>query len=183
MKENQTRKEEQKLVVFRGCQIPKIEAEFLQAIESQVNEQFTPVKDGVWTSKMGFLVENNRVKEIKLIECELTILPEDIGCLDHLTVLRIRDCNLSTLPTSIGRLFALQQLLLSENEITTLPNSIGDLRSLRLLTLSKNKLTALPENIGNLKSLTLLSLEENELSSLPKSIGTLSIFPRNTIVK
>ena len=164
------------IISFRGAQIPRYEADFLQKIEKQVGKQFRKVdisiiEDG--ESQWSFSVENQRITGIDLFECLIRVLPDTIGKLKSLKVLGLGGNTLMTLPESIGDLKSLQILGLGRNQLRNLPESIGNLTSLEDLYLYRNKLTTLPESIGNLKSLQELDLTKNQLTSLPESIGNL----------
>jgi hypothetical protein len=118
--------------------------------------------------------------ELDLSEMELTELPEAIGQLIHLKVLKLggiswmnENNRLTTLPESLSNLSQLQKLDLSNNQLTTLPESLGNLSKLQELYLSNNQLTMLPESLGNLFHLQTLYLHKNQLTALPKSLGKL----------
>jgi len=60
------------------------------------------------------------------------------------------ECELSILPDEIGRLQSLDQLVLRGNQLTTLPASIGQLRQLNRLDITSNPFVSLPAEIGPL---------------------------------
>lgn len=103
----------------------------------------------------------------------LKALPECIGDLAHLRVLRVIGNHLERLPESIGKLTLLQDVFLFGNRLRTLPESICNCTGLERLYLAGNRLESLPEGIGGLKKLSVLSLPGNCLKTLPDSIGEL----------
>jgi hypothetical protein len=104
----------------------------------------------------------------------LKTLPECIGDLTHLRVLRLVGNELIRLPASIGRLTQLEGIYLFNNRLTTLPESICHCAALERLYVAGNRLTKLPQGIGALQKLQVLSAPGNCLSKLPESIGELS---------
>ncbi|KAF7121078.1 hypothetical protein RHSIM_Rhsim13G0019900 [Rhododendron simsii] len=94
-----------------------------------------------------------------------------LSCLKDL---RLENCNLSCLPNEVGNLISLETLDLSANNLPTLPDSICDLTRLKRLTLGGCNLSHLPCEIGRLISLDTLGLQGNSLSILPDSILNLA---------
>ena len=111
--------------------------------------------------------------KLTLNHIRCTSLPDSIGALTGLTVLKLFNNALETLPDSIGALTGLTELNLNENALTALPDSIGKLTNLTKLRLFNNELTALPESIGALTALTLIQLRQNKLATLPETFGAL----------
>lgn len=101
-------------------------------------------------------------------------LPEEIGDLTLLTVLRVDDNRLTCLPDSLGRLSHLEELQAGQNRLSKLPTSIGLLRKLETLMLNENLLDELPVELGSCQRLTVLSLRKNRLDHLPPEMGHLS---------
>ncbi len=112
-------------------------------------------------------------------------LPESIGNLKSLRVLKLKCCGLQILPESIGHLENLEILdlsnirtssypILEDNYIGTLPETIGNLKNLKELNLAGCRLSELPKTIGNLENLQILNLYGSYLRSLPESIKKLS---------
>ena len=158
---------------FRGVQIPDIEVNCLQELESQLKIDFKVVENITVDTKMGFTVEDNRVSTLGLYDCGLSTLPESIGNLHSLQVITLANNKLTKLPDSFWNLKSLKVLSMIGNQFTTLPESLGNLSSLHILSLDSNQLSTLPESIGNLSSLEVLWCIKNQLKSLPESIGTL----------
>lgn len=104
----------------------------------------------------------------------LKTLPDCIGDLTHLRVLRLVGNQLRTLPPSIGRLTRLEAIYLFGNRLTNLPDSICNCAALERLYLAGNRIEHLPCEIGAMQKLRVLSAPGNRLQTLPESIGKLS---------
>ena len=106
-------------------------------------------------------------------------IPESIGNLTNLTVLRIGNtlCE-GEIPNSIGNLTNLNDLGIWGNDLISgeIPESIGNLLELELLSIEdNNNIGVIPESIGNLTNLIFLDLEDNQLSGeIPESIWNLT---------
>lgn len=114
-------------------------------------------------------------------QCELEILPAEIGQLSHLQRLEIWvNESLKAIPAEIGQLTHLQRLGLTGNALDTLPSEIGQLSRLQHLALGRNKLEN-PYAIGQWAELDqwyqshlqYLDLRSNALETLPSEIGQL----------
>jgi len=92
---------------------------------------------------------------------DLQTLPENIGELKNLKILRLSVCALKKLPESFCELRELQVLQLEHNKLKKLPENIGKLMKLRNLDLEANDLTSLPEEIVNLTNLSFINLSRN----------------------
>lgn len=131
------------------------------------------------------IYELTKLKNLTILRCGMTTLPEDISKLSNLEELVINNNDITTLPNSIGNLSKLKILNLYDNKINKLPDSIGNLSKLEILNLTTNKLEYIPDSIGNLKNLETLSIMNNKLRELPESIGNLSnlkklyLYPHN----
>ncbi len=77
-------------------------------------------------------------------------IPEWIGTLQNLVLMRFSDCPISSVPDSICNLVNLETLILSDTDIEALPEDIGNLTKLTSLFISHTKITELPESIYNL---------------------------------
>ena len=142
-----------------------------------------------------------RLVEIAFSHKELTsILPENIGDLDKLEILRLTDNHLiGDIPDNFTNLTNLKILKLNSNNLGcheydvgneiclvqcddteecsgNLPEEIGALSSLDTLWLSYNNLTGdIPESITQLGQLTYLEFSSNNFTgSIPEDIGALS---------
>ncbi|XP_031381243.1 TMV resistance protein N-like [Punica granatum] len=112
---------------------------------------------------------------MKLHWVEITRIPDSIGGLVNLTHLSMHKCSgMKTLPDIIGDLKSLVKLDMSNTELSALPNSVGRLSKLRWLQLNSTKIEELPGSLGDLESLVELQLSNSNLSALPDSVGRLS---------
>jgi internalin A len=100
-------------------------------------------------------------------------LPESVGELKHLRVLRVASNQLTSLPETIGNLKELQFLSLGRNAMSEVPEWLRQLKQLRELYLGRNQLTSAPEWIGELKQLESLNLDAAGLAAVPNWIGKL----------
>ncbi|KAF5895627.1 carbonic anhydrase 7, partial [Clarias magur] len=100
----------------------------------------------------------------------LSVLPEALGELRELRELWAINCGLISIPPSIGKLGKLQKLGLSSNSITTLPPQFGNLKSLQWLNLADNKIEDVPEDLKNLQSLVFINLNKNSFKKIPKAL-------------
>ncbi|XP_058200247.1 disease resistance protein RUN1-like isoform X2 [Rhododendron vialii] len=137
------------------------------------------------------------LKELRMENCNLSCLPNEVGNLISLETLdlgrnnlrslpdsicnltRLKDlkltgCNVSHLPCEMGRLISLETLDLNGNHLCTLPDSICNQSCLKKLYLSDCALSHLPNEIGKLATLETLILEGNSLLALPDSICNLA---------
>jgi Leucine-rich repeat (LRR) protein len=104
-----------------------------------------------------------------------TTLPEEIGNLTGLKILRIFRQEIQSLPSSIGNLKNLEELEIYSS-MKVLPEEIGNLTKLKALRMNYcGSLECLPRSIGKLKNLEELSLETTYgLLALPDEIGDLT---------
>ncbi|KAJ3414111.1 hypothetical protein HDV05_007055 [Chytridiales sp. JEL 0842] len=102
-------------------------------------------------SKMTLTAENSatvrqRVAEAKrsgfldLSSLGLSMLPEGVAEMGHLSALMLGNNNFTSVPSNISENFPnLVYLDLSDNEITSIPSSLAELEELRILDLSGNE--------------------------------------------
>ncbi|PKI65990.1 hypothetical protein CRG98_013575 [Punica granatum] len=102
-------------------------------------------------------------------------IPELIGNLTSLLILKMNNVQIIELPESIGRLSRLRSLSLKGcSGFMRLPDSLADMKSLVKLDISWTGIVELPQNIGRLEKLELLYLNGCEkMKKLPDSIGDL----------
>lgn len=139
------------------------------------------------------------LEELNLCYNPLKSLPESIGSLSTLKILRLRgNVQLKKLPNSMQKLrnlvhwdlsgceqkrlgndvlrvqlSNLRSLNLSHNYFAALPSSIGEVTALQELYLSSNRILTLPTEIKGLQDLVTLHCDRNNLHTLPESIGAL----------
>ncbi|MEV4383089.1 hypothetical protein [Streptosporangium sp. NPDC049644] len=116
--------------------------------------------------------------ELDLSGIRLEEIPESVGSLTGLKVLRMRGCELTEVPDWVRNLTALTMLVLESNRLTAVPEWLGDLTDLTWLYLSDNELTDLPESLGRLTELKELAVNENRLTTLPESLSGLTKLTR-----
>ncbi|XP_058197296.1 uncharacterized protein LOC131313166 [Rhododendron vialii] len=115
-----------------------------------------------------------RLETLDLSGNNLPTLPDSICDLTRLKRLTLEGCNLLHLPSEIGRLISLDTLGLQGNSLRILPDSILNLARLKSLHLNDSNVTHLPSEIGRLISLETLNLDGNRLLTLPESICNLA---------
>lgn len=94
-----------------------------------------------------------------------------IHIVSHFQVLHIDNNQLSVLPNEIGCLINLQILSVSSNKLSVLPLSIGQLHKLVRLDIRRNNLNSLPSTICRLRLLEELLLDdEREWIAPPTAI-------------
>ena len=173
-----------RLIYFKGVQIPEFEVYVLQELERITEKQFKFVlsickwsgfKGEFYSKSAGigdlcFTVKENRVSGITLDECSLDDLPRSIEKLQNLEFIDLQYNNLTTFPEFIINLPSLRTLILSFNNLIELPDSISNLRNLENLFIKHNLLTSLPESICELKSLERLNLIGNPVKIPTESL-------------
>ncbi len=146
--------------------------------------------------------DSGRLVEITFQHKQLTsIIPESLGLLDKLEILRLTGnhligeipdgiTNLTNLkilklssnflegpiPENIGALTRLDSIMLSDNLFTgSIPSSIGSMTNIKYLYFDGNLLTgSIPETIGDLEKIVNLYLDNNKLTGeIPSNIGNL----------
>jgi Leucine-rich repeat (LRR) protein len=112
------------------------------------------------------VVANNHVTELRLGGRNLHVLPATVGHLMRLTVLDISYNFVDSLPQEIGHLHKVKVLRADHNTLWLVPATIGMLDSLDLLDLSYNRLQSLPEPITYLRPTAGLYLGGNMLCNI-----------------
>ena len=122
---------------------------FLPTLLRNINKIFPKVvqegKAELWL-RSPFIQKS--LTELDLRYSRLQELPDSIGMLSHLTILRVNGNKLQELPNSIGSLSHLVELDLSKNRLQKVPDSVGMLNNLAELDLSKNQLQKVPDSVG-----------------------------------
>jgi hypothetical protein len=157
---------------YHGTILVKADFEVLLVLELLLGEIIPKVED-VSGDTFGFTEYEYRVNKLGLYGKGLMFLPENIGNLKNLEVLRCYRNKLTALPDCICELTSLTYLILGANDLNFFPEVITEMPWLKFLDLSENRLNNLSDNIGNLQSLEYLNLQENCLSTLPESLGQL----------
>jgi hypothetical protein len=81
------------------------------------------------------------MEHLDLNHKKLGKIPENIGIMKHLTILKLGDNNLTKVPESISKLTNLESLVLSSNKIQSLPDSFANLENLEELKLAFNPIS------------------------------------------
>lgn len=127
------------------------------------------------------------VTALKLIACNLTTLPPELGRLVSLEVINVSQNKLEELPESIGQLQRLYSLQAEFNCLSSLPQSIKELKLLSFLVVNDNLLKSLPDGVSDLEKLDTFDVSSNLLRSLPavfKSAETISrIYMQKNLLK
>ena len=100
----------------------------------------------------------------------LMTLPEDIGRLRSLKVLRLNNNNFERVPPTIGLLENVNEINMAKNRIRRLPPEIRSLTELRTLILEDNDLQSLPDEICELTNLETLDVTNNSIRVLPMKL-------------
>jgi Leucine-rich repeat (LRR) protein len=112
--------------------------------------------------------------ELSIYDTKITQLPNEIGKLVHLQVLKLSNTGLMSLPDSIGDLSSLAFLYLPNNNLKSLPKTIKNLRSLQQLTLSNNRYLHSIEPLNGLPSLRILDTRNCRILVLPQNLPQLT---------
>lgn len=117
-----------------------------------------------------------QIKELLLLNTEISMLPASIGDNTELCDLYIFDSQITSckFPNTIGQLKKLQSLVVSGTTIDKLPITIGNLESLEVLDISGTAIDMLPESIGRLKNLKTLDISDTMIKKIPDSISNLN---------
>ncbi|XP_044469735.1 disease resistance protein RPS4B-like [Mangifera indica] len=120
-----------------------------------------------------FMTSLINLETLSLTRCKmkkrLGIPLVDLFIFQKLIKLKLVDCCIEVLPNNIGQLLSLNYLCLDQNNLETLPESIKDLSNLRGLSLSIcQRLKYLPELPSSLQIMIAMNCESLEsISSLP----------------
>jgi leucine-rich repeat protein SHOC2 len=104
------------------------------------------------------------VTVLDLSEQGLSNLPENIGELKNLKVLKLDGNTIRHFPQGFWQLVNLEVLLINRNKLDSLPERLGDLKNLKKIFASRNNLSAIPKSIVEIKGLKRLDVSFNKLS-------------------
>ncbi|MHA1300449.1 MAG: leucine-rich repeat domain-containing protein [Candidatus Helarchaeota archaeon] len=163
---------------YKGVQIPKSEAEFLEKIEKMIPKELVVVKN-IEYDTVGFVIKEGHVSGLGLYNCELKGIPDSIENLNFLETLWIYENKLTTIPKSIGSLSNLKDLYIHYNKLEKLSKEMfKSLTNLRRCHMGGNQLKELPdalETLENLEEFYLTgSAHDMALTNLPPSFSKLS---------
>lgn len=114
---------------------------------------------------------------LDLSKMELSVVPQAVFKLRHLSSLDLSNNQIKTLPAAISSL-QLEHLELSGNPLGKLPKPLFSVRSLRYLGLGDCGLHVLDPEIGRLRSLETLAITNNRVTGLPASFADLKALRR-----
>ncbi len=132
-------------------EIPKWEYYFPKSVSPDITRTTFPYKGKRDLIKFSYIILENHVIGLNIMEKGLTMLPKIINQLKYLQHLDLRNNSLTELPDTIGELEYLDELMLSDNALTSIPESIGNLRNLEILQLDNNDLTSIPKVLGTMR--------------------------------
>jgi Leucine-rich repeat (LRR) protein/GTPase SAR1 family protein len=115
----------------------------------------------------------NKLEQLAVISCELTVLPSWINELTQLQDVTFYDNQLSELPEAVQYLRLLNRLDIEKNVFTYLPPWISELKNLKTLQLSENSFSELPPSLAQLKHLKVLLARNCKITHLPPSLAQL----------
>lgn len=124
------------------------------------------------------LAEKNHITTLSLSRQALKLVPPVIQQLSYLKQLLLIENQLTSLPPEIEALNQLEILYLDKNPLKTVPKEILILPSLQQLSLGETNLHKIPTWIEQLDKLTHLWLNDNVLSSLPCTLSNLANLER-----
>jgi Leucine-rich repeat (LRR) protein len=102
-------------------------------------------KDDDWIENLFKWADLNKIDSINF--------PRDRIKLLEIKVIKLYNCNLNSIPDEITKLTNLEFLELSYNNLTEIPKNLDELINLEFLSIAFNKLEKLPDKIVNLNSL------------------------------
>jgi Leucine-rich repeat (LRR) protein len=113
------------------------------------------------------------ITELDLRSNNLTGLPDELGDLRALRVVKLDYNKLEHLPALLTKLPLLTNLQMGGNLLSTVDASVAELRALTDLDLSGNRLITVDPAIARCEKLVYLNLENNMLAALPPEIGSM----------
>ncbi len=125
----------------------------------------TRLKKGLLRMQGNYEKRNNRIVNLNLEDCTIEKIPNEIGLLENLEILKLKNNMVSSLPSSFSRLKSLKKLDLSSNQLESFPNVLLELPNLRSLDLSQNNLEWIDEEVVTLPNLHFLFMRGNPVIS------------------
>jgi leucine-rich repeat protein SHOC2 len=119
----------------------------------------------------------NSLKEVDIIGCSISVIPNTIRFLNGIETLNLRDNLLRSFPDSIAALKSLKILELSHNSYLYDSDVYDRIAGMHIerLDFSDSGLFGIDEKIGNVKSLISIDFSGNDIKSLPNSLSQLSL--------
>jgi len=109
----------------------------------------------------------NEIEELWVCNCNINDIPNTIGKLKKLKVLKLENNLITEIPASIWNMDNLRELHLSGNSIFKLPESVN-LPNLTHLILDNNKISLIPNWVWGLRDLIVLNVSNNLIKEIPK---------------
>ena len=109
------------------------------------------------------------LKKLRLQNCALQDIPEDIGNLSQLEHLDLYQNDIHQLPSGLAKLTNITCLELGYNKIQDM-SPIQNCNKLRCLGLKGNQLTTFPPSILKLQNLQQLNIADNNITAIPKEL-------------
>jgi Leucine-rich repeat (LRR) protein len=143
-------------------------------ITSVVTLQHILASDNVIDFFPAGLPKLTSLTTLNLARNRLTAVSVELGSCFSLRVIDFSGCgSITALPESMGQLSALAVLKIASTKIRELPNSFSTLCALQELDCSETNLSFIPPFIGCWVSLVRLSIVACPISTLPWALGTL----------
>jgi Leucine-rich repeat (LRR) protein len=115
------------------------------------------------------------IRNTCFFSCDLLQVPPDIQCLaSSLIDLSIYNTKITHLPNEIGKLERLQILKVSNTDLISLPDTIKNLRSLQIIILTDNPYLYSIEPLNGLPFLSILDTSRCSVEFLPKNLPQLT---------
>jgi len=116
----------------------------------------------------GIFLRSQTIESLILQNNKLTILPENIGNLTKLKIIKLDHNLLTCLPNEIANLQFLENISIASNKLVTFPIQLCRLgKTLKSLNLSDNLISVLPNEISQLTALEELLIQNNRFINLP----------------
>lgn len=119
--------------------------------------------------KNGYVLDNDMVVGLSLIELDLKEIPIEIFALSNLKKLVLFGNKLEFLSEGFEKLSCLESIYLGMNHFEKFPFVLTRLTNLKCLHIGANYIQEIPKEISILDKLEDLSLTNNQLSSIPDS--------------
>jgi Leucine-rich repeat (LRR) protein len=113
------------------------------------------------------------LRVLKLIHVKELSLPDSVRNLVHLEKLELTGTNFGELPRVIFGLPSLKHLRIFDSDISVLPDEIKGLKQLERLDIGGTNITKIPESIGSLTELTSMRITDVLTEKLPESMRSL----------
>jgi len=107
-----------------------------------------------------------KLKSIRITDCQITEIPDEIGYLTNLNYLDFRYNKINKISSKIKNLTRLEELRIGHNEITEVPPVLM-FRKLKYLDISSNQITMIPEELSIVENKLKLEINKNKIKYIP----------------